>query len=542
MSGRPLRVADLFCGAGGTSTGLARAAEASGRSVELLAVNHWEIAVATHAANHPRAKHVHAPLEGIDPKSAVGSRKLDVLVASPECTHHSSARGGRPINDQSRASAWHVLSWAQAVEPEWIIVENVPEFRTWGPIGRNGRPMKSRRGETFAAWVLALESLGYKVAHRVLNAADYGDPTTRRRLFVIARRGRGSPGWPAATHRDPRLSADLFSSGVAPWRTAREAVIDWNLRGSSIFGRKRPLAEATLRRIAEGIRRFAGAHAEDFLVLLRGTGSTRTCDAPLPALTAGGTHVGLASYLVPFYGERPGQPPRTHDVAAPLPTVTCDPRFGIANLVRYNGTGGPVSVEEPLPAATTRDRFGLAQPFIAQVNHGDNPTGGPRGNASRVRSADEPLPTVTASSRGLAVVEPFMLGQQSGGAPRPVSAPVPTLATDGAVSLVAPFVLAPLGIGRGNAPRSVEQPAPTVLASRGGGHLVEPLADGGRVLDIMFRMLQPHELAAAMGFPADYQFKGNRGDVVRQIGNAVPVGVATALCAAALEQIERRCA
>lgn len=497
MAPRPLRVADLFCGAGGTSTGLARAAEQSGRAVELLAVNHWEIAVATHAANHPGARHVNAPLEGIDPRRAIGSRKLDVLVASPECTHHSSARGGRPMNDQSRASAWHVLTWAQAVEPEWIIVENVGEFQTWGPIGRNGRPLSSRKGETFRAWIAAIESLGYSVAWRVLNAADYGDPTTRRRLFVVARRGRKRPEWPSQTHRDPRLQSDLFDGALPPWRTAREAVIDWSLRGSSIFGRKRPLAEATLRRIAEGVRRFAGAHAEDFLVLLRGTGSARTVDAPAPSLTAGGTHLGLASYLTPFYGERPGQAPRTHAVDAPVPTIPTDPKFGLAHLVQYNGSGGPRAVDGPLPTATTKDRFGL--------------------------------------------VEPFLLGQQSGGAPRPVGAPVPTLATDGAISLVAPFVLAPLGIGRGNAPRSVESPAPTILASRGGGHLVAPVM-GGRALDILFRMLQPHELAAAMGFPADYKFTGNRGDVVRQIGNAVPVGVATALCAAALEQIERRSA
>lgn len=420
-----IRVADLFCGAGGTSTGLARAAELTGRKVELLAVNHWEVAVATHAANHSWARHVNAPLDGIDPRSAIGAKKLHVLVASPECVHHSSARGGRPINDQSRASAWHVLSWAQAVEPEVILVENVPEFRTWGPIGRDGRPLKSRKGETFNAWVSAIESLGYSVAWRILNAADYGDPTTRRRLFVIARRGRRAPAWPAPSHRNPKLGADMFSGEVAPWRTAREAVIDWSLRGSSIFGRKRPLAEATLRRIAEGIRRFGGSQADQFL-----------------------------DFLVPFYGERKGQAPRTHSVDEPVPTIPTDPKFGLAHLIQYHGTSAPQSVDAPLPTATTRDRFGL--------------------------------------------VEPFMLSQQSGGAPRPVSAPVPTLATDGAVSLVEP-----------------------------------------RGLDVLFRMLQPHELAAAMSFPPDYKFTGTRGDVVKQIGNAVPVGVATALCRSALDSITR---
>lgn len=502
MSRRTLRVADLFCGAGGTSTGLARAAEQAGHDVELLAVNHWEVAVATHAVNHPWARHVNAPLDGIDPRKATGARKLDVLVASPECTHHSTARGGRPVNDQSRASAWHVLTWAQALEPEWIVVENVPEFESWGPIGRNGRPMKSRSGETFEAWAAALRSLGYSVAWRVLNAADFGDPTTRRRLFVLARRGRRAPSWPAQTHRSPREAAGMFDSGTAPWRTARDSVIDWSLRGTSIFGRKRPLAEATLRRIAEGIRRFAGPHAADFLVLLRGTGTARSVDAPVPAITAGGTHLGLASYLVPGYGERDGQAPRTHSVEAPVPTIPATPKFGLAHLVEYYGTGGAAPVDEPLGTATTRDRFALVEPFLAHVNHGDNPAGGPRGNACRVRSIGEPLPTVTASSRGLALVEPFMLGQHSGGAPREVGAPVPTLTTDGAVSLVAP-------------------------------------TREGRALDVLFRMLQPHELARAMGFPADYQFKGNRGDVVRQIGNAVPVGVATALCRAAIEALPR---
>lgn len=450
MARPSLRVADLFCGGGGTSTGLALAAQAADRKFELVAINHWEVAVATHAANHPRARHINAPLDGLDPREAIGSRKLDVLVASPECTHHSTARGGRPVNDQSRASAWHVLSWAQAVEPEWIIVENVPEFAGWGPLGRDGRPMKSRKGETFRAWVAAIESLGYRVAARILNAADYGDPTTRRRLFVVARRGRRAPIWPAVTHRDPKRCAGLFEDGLAPWRTARDAVIDWDLRGSSIFNRKKPLADATLRRIAEGLRRFGGTHAEDFLVLLRGTGTARSLDLPTPSLTAGGGHLALAS------------------------------------IVQYHGTSGARPIDEPLPTATARDRFGLVEPFIVTPG-GANLRGG--------RRCSEPLPTVMGSDR-FALVEPFMLGQHSGGAPRPVSSPVPTLATDCAVSIV------------------------------------EPVAR-----DIFFRMLQPNELARAMGFPTSYQFKGNRGDVVRQIGNAVPVGVATALCRTAIDTL-----
>lgn len=481
----PIRAVDLFAGAGGTSTGLALAAAALGRPVELTAVNHWDIAVETHAANHPWANHYCAQIDSLDPRKIVRSR-VDLLVASPECTHHSNARGGRPMSDQSRATAWCVVRWADALQPRAILVENVQEFRTWGPLTTRGRPMRSRAGETYEAWLQALRSLGYRVAARVLCAADFGDPTTRRRLFVIAWRGRGDAPWALASHARGG-GRDLFGE-LAPWRPARE-VIDWTLPGASIFERKRPLAANTLARIAEGLRCFGGDAAE---------------------------------------------------------------------------------------------------PFLAILTHG-----------ARVRSVDDPFPTVTGANRGeLALVEPFVLQQQSGGVARPVSAPMPTLAAKGAVSLVEPFLvprygeratqtprthsvsdpmptvpatcqhglvepflLAPLGIGRGNAHRSCDLPLGTVLATRGGGHIVQPFmvryhGTGGAEsierpvptitardrfglvepvrLDIRFRMLAPHELAAAQGFPRDYQFRGNRTQVVRQVGNAVPVNTASALCGAIL--------
>jgi DNA (cytosine-5)-methyltransferase 1 len=210
---KTIKAADLFCGAGGSSTGLKRVADALGVALDLTAVNHWPIAVETHAANHPGARHVCKSIDDIDPRKVTGG-SLDLLWASPECTHHSTARGGKPINDQSRSTAWCVTRWAEALRPKFIIVENVPEFQTWGPIGSTNRPLQSRKGETFAAWVGTLTSLGYTVEARVLNSADYGAATTRRRLFVVARfdggaRGRGSIAWPA-THpwtREPRSPA-----------------------------------------------------------------------------------------------------------------------------------------------------------------------------------------------------------------------------------------------------------------------------------------------------------------------------------------------
>ena len=291
---RSLKAVDLFCGAGGTSTGLIRACEALGYGVDLLAVNHWSVAIDTHARNHPGVRHVCANVDAVDPRRAVPGGRLDLLVASPECTHHSNARGGRPVSDQQRASAWHVLRWAEALHVDHVLIENVPEFQTWGPIGANGRPLKSKRGETYRAFLGALGSLGYRVEARVLNAADYGDPTTRRRLFIMARRGNRRPVWPAPTHS--RDGKDLF--GMQPrWRPARD-IIDWSIAGRSIFQRKKALAAATLRRIEAGLRRFGGPALEPFLVVLRNHSVGRSLDDPAPTVTTSGAHLALCQPFV----------------------------------------------------------------------------------------------------------------------------------------------------------------------------------------------------------------------------------------------------
>lgn len=407
-----IRAADLFCGAGGSSTGLRRVADALGARLDLTAVNHWPTAVETHAANHPEARHVCENLDGIDARKVTGG-KLDLLWASPECTHHSTARGGKPVHDQSRSTAWHVLRWAEALRPRWVIVENVPEFQTWGPLGANDRPLASRKGQIFASWVQGLRSIGYHVEYRVLNAADYAAATSRRRLFVVARldggRARGPIAWPVPTHAAAG-SSSLFDD-VQPWRGARE-VIDWRLQGTSIFGRKKPLAENTLRRIAAGARKFWGVD-----------------------LT----------------------------------------------------------------------------PFLVAMEHG-----------GRVLDLDKPLPTITTAKGGaFGVVEPFLLGQQSGAEGRAVSDPAPTVATKGAISLIEPFLVAFYGSGANV--ETIRQPLRTVTTKDRFG-LVQPAH-----LDITFRMLRPHELAAAMGFPSDYQFAGTRTDQVKQIGNAVEVNQAAAL-------------
>lgn len=430
--------ADLFCGAGGSSTGLVRAANKLLLKIDLLAVNHWPVAVETHTRNHPWARHLCADLSQVDPNKAVPSGRLDLLIASPECTHHSVARGGKPCSDQSRASAWHVLHWAERLSVREILIENVREFQGWGPLLDNGRPDKKRKGETFNAFANALRSLGYTVESRVLNAADFGDATCRKRLFIRASRS-GSIRWPRPTH-------------AGRWRPARD-VIDWDMPGQSIFNRKRPLAKRTLDRIEAGLRKFGG---EPFIAVMRGThpsqaGSwSKSIEEPLPVITRGGIHAAFC------------------------------------------------------------------EPFVVQVAHAGS-------DDTRVRSTGEPLPTIPAGHRGeLALCEPFVIGQQSGSVTRGASDPLPTISTKGAIALCQPFLTKYYGTARNAKP--VSEPMDTITA-KDRFALVEPHG-----LDIRFRMLQPHELAAAMGFEG-YEFAGNKTQQVKQIGNAVAVRTAEALCA-----------
>lgn len=441
-------VADLFCGSGGESAGIIESVQRAGREIDLLAVNHWELAIETHSRNYPNARHYCEPVQNVDPARAVPRGRLNLLWASPECTHHSNARGGRPRTDQKRASAWLILKWLQELYVEHVIIENVPEFVQWGPLDARGRLLKNRRGETFQAWINAIRSLGYRVDWRILNAADYGTPTTRRRLFIQARRKNGRIRWPEPTHTRRPQTDGLFGDNRKPWVPARD-VIDWSIPGQSIHHRQKPLAEATLSRIEAGIRRYWGEWAEPFLVVLRGTGSVRDVHQPCPALTAGGQHLGLVRPFI-TQSEQNG---RVHSIDRPLPTVTCSSRG-----------------------------YGLIEPFILATGHNSTPE-------SRIRGISQPLSTVVTKAEHC-MVSPFLVQYYGNGGARSIDVPLDTVTTKDRFGLV-----------EGNT----------------------------YTLDIRFRMLLPHELAAAQGFPVDYSFAGNRSDQVRQIGNAVCAPVARAL-------------
>ena len=438
-------IADLFCGAGGTSTGILSACADLGHRADLLAVNHWTTAIRTHSLNHPGVRHLCESLDNIRPVEAVPGGRLNLLAASPECTHHSVAAGGRPKNDQSRATAWHVCRWAADLSVENIMIENVREFQNWGPLGVTGKPLKRRKGETFQAFIQALRSMGFNVEYRVVNAADFGDPTSRRRLIIMGRRGKPIV-WPEASH----------GTAAQPWRTARE-IIDWERKGQSIFRRKKPLSANTLRRIAAGLRKFGGQNAEPFLVMLYGTNDVRTVDLPTPTVTSGGQHIALAE---PFI---------TH--------------------ITHHGERASHSIDKPVPTITTahRGELALVEPFITSYHAGET-----KNNDNRNVAVSDPLPTQDTSNR-FALVEPFICKYYGTGGARSLQEPLDTVTTKDRFLLVEP-----------KTGRAVAE------------------------LDILFRMLQPEELAAAMSFPKDYQFTGNRGDQVKQIGNAVPVQLARA--------------
>lgn len=554
---RKILVADLLCGAGGSSTGCQRALDALGLPMELVCVNHWPVAIETHQKNHPDARHYVQDISTVRPHILVPEGYLDLLMASPTCTHHSVARGGKPTSDQQRSDPWHIISWLTELRVKRIIIENVWEFVGWGPVNaQTGKPIKSRKGEYFQAWIDTIRRLGFEPEWRKLNAADYGDATTRQRFILMARSDSKTVHWPMPTHaRKPAEGLALFP-GVQPWRPARE-IIDWDLKGRSIFTRKKPLAAKTLARIYAGAIKFRWP--EPFLVILRNHMTAQGLDGPLPTVAANGNHIGLAEPVI-MNGRKGNQaqgvsqaPVPTLDtkggvwlaepfvmsqlscgaprlVDQPMPTITTggagagakqgcarpilvEPVQAQPMITPYYGTGSGEtgkSVEEPLDTLTSRMRFGMVVP----VTHTEG--------RNQAKDTDEPLPTMTTAKGGeFALVMPVT---HDGGHDRvqdPGQDPLHTITGANRGELA--FVTAQFGERNGQAPRihDLEEPAPTGI-TLGHGGLIEGVAG----YDILFRMLEPHELAAAMGFTteeASYEFAGTKTEQVKQIGNAVSV-------------------
>nr|WP_172688877.1 DNA cytosine methyltransferase [Bacillus subtilis]APB62327.1 DNA methyltransferase [Bacillus subtilis] len=340
-------IVDNFAGGGGASTGIELA---TGLSVD-IAINHDPEAIAMHQVNHPDTEHYCESVWDVDPREVSKGRPIGLAWFSPDCKHFSKAKGGKPVEKSIRGLAWVAVRWAATVAPRVIILENVEEFQTWGPLTTDGRPDPNKKGNTFRSFIKALNSHGYKVEWKELRACDYGAPTIRKRLFLIARRDGRPIIWPEPTHGDPK-SIEVKAGKLKSWRSAAE-VMDWSIDTPSIFNRKRPLAENTIRRIIRGIQRFVINSTDPFvietfashrdnnerriatshLIKLRGTcRDGQTVTKPLPTITAGGLHVGeVRAFLTKYYGSDTGQ-----TLNDPLHTITTKDRFGLVTIKGKN--------------------------------------------------------------------------------------------------------------------------------------------------------------------------------------------------------------
>ncbi|HGW3965110.1 MULTISPECIES: DNA cytosine methyltransferase [Citrobacter] len=644
-------IVDNFAGGGGASTGIEMAI---GRSVD-IAINHDENAVAMHTTNHPDTLHYCESVYEVRPKVATAGRPVALAWFSPDCRHFSKAKGAKPVEKAIRGLAWVVLRWGLDVEPRVMKLENVEEFKTWGPLlAGEMRPDPARAGETFEAFIgmlttgipanhpalaecceflnISLDSedaarlvkgLGYVVEYRELRACDYGAPTIRKRFFMVMRRDGKPIVWPEPTHGDPKSPA-VKAGRLVPWRTAAEC-IDWSIPAPSIFGRKKPLAENTLKRIARGIQRFVIESASPFIVKCNHTSTKTSYDCfrgqalgePLQTITKTHGYALAVPHLTKFRTGATGQP-----VTEPVPTITAGTSkrpggnghaLGIveAAIAPFVGRqfGASVGHRADEPSATITAGGGgksqLVTPTLIQMGYGERP-----GQEPRVLRLDNPLGTVTAGGNKFATVSAFLAkhygGNYSGpgiGLDEPVHSvttvdhhavvdahlmvnntghpggtldnPAHTITTGNHHAAISSHLVKLRGTCRDGQPTS--EPMPTVTA--GGLHVGEVkttlaadeydehraqqtlaflrkycgedcdglvTVDGitYRIVDIGMRMLQPHELYRAQGFPEwyiiDQDYRGKKYAKDKQVarcGNAVPPPFAEALVRANLPEL-----
>lgn len=532
-------IVDNFAGGGGASTGMGWAI---GRSID-IAINHDPDAIAMHSVNHPNTLHYCESVFDIDPVQATAGKPVDLAWFSPDCKHFSKAKGTKPVNKEIRGLAWVTIRWAMKVRPRVIMLENVEEFKTWGPLIQCPvtdamHPCPERKGETFNAFVSMLSTgidadhptltecietlglldsaklikgLGYNVEFRELRACDYGAPTIRKRLFMIARCDGQPIVWPQPTHGAPDSEA-VKSGKLLPWRTAAEC-IDWSLPCKSIFGRKKPLAENTLRRIAKGIQRFVIDAKEPFIVGAGGpvySGKPRGVDNPLHTLVQESHSALVVPTLAPFITEHANASnQRNMPVDEPLRTICAQVKGGhfavvqpvltAANICKHYGgnyTGPGDDLNNPLPTVTTVDHNALITSHMIKLR-GTN-IGFPM---------DEPAHTITAGGLHLGEVRAFFIkyygNEQDGVA---CNEPLHTITTNDRFGLV---------------------------MIKG-----EPY----QIIDIGMRMLEPHELFACQGFTPDYIInnyngKSTKKQQVARVGNSVPPQFAEALTRANLPEL-----
>lgn len=470
-------IVDLFAGGGGTSTGIEMALGFGPH----YACNHDPVALAMHAANHPNTIHLSKDVWKLDPLKEVRPGPIGLLWMSPDCRHFSKAKGGAPATASVRDLAWVGVRWAKARKPRIIMLENVEEFVTWGPLLKDGRPNPKRKGETFRKFVRKLEALGYVVEWGEGRACDDGAPTIRNRLCLIARCDGEPIVWPKPTHAAPD-GLDVAAKIAKPWRTAAD-IIDWSLPCPSIFMTKeeadeyyrltgirvnRPLAENTMARIAKGVMRYVINNARPFIVPVTHQGDQRvhSIDEPIRTITTAkrGELALVSPTLISMgYGERPGQSPRVHDLHKPLTTVVAGGNkhaLVAAFLAQHNGGMVGHKADRPLSTLTGR---GTQQQLVAAslINL--------KGSDRRMSPVDEPCPTICAGGQHVAAVEAFLVKYFGTAVGQAVDDPLHTETT---------------------------KPRFGLVMVHGEPH---------QIVDIGMRMLTPRERFSAQGFPPSYK-------------------------------------
>lgn len=526
---------DGFCGGGGWSTGFEIAI---GAPVD-IGINHDAAAIALHKANHPFTKHYNENIWEVNPQEACAGRPVGWAHFSPDCKHFSRAKGAKPVEKKIRGLAWVIVKWAGTVKPRIISMENVPEFMTWGPLiavrGPHGgvmrkdgteagkheytqykdqqlAPDKRRQGETFKQFVKELEAMGYICEFKMLRACDYGAPTTRTRMFGIFRRDGKPIIWPSPTHGEPN-SLEVKSGKLKPWVPAAK-IIDWENECPSIFERKKPLAENTLRRIARGIQKFVIENPDPFIVqvsqmadkkiapLIASVGQTGAGDGrcsnikePVRTIVSKAEHCLVTPIITKFQQNSIGQIP-----TAPLDTVMAGAtRFGVVapTLIQYHteqtsGEHRGQDLENPLQTVDASNRYGLAAATLVQFN-----------NHCDGLDITHPLPAITAHGLHFAEVRAFLIKFYGSGTGQKITEPLDTITTKDRFGIV------------------------TIKG------------ENYQIVDIGLRMLSPRELYRAQGFPDDYEIEKDcygraypKKEQVARCGNAVPPPFATALARA----------
>jgi len=510
-------IVDLFAGGGGASLGMQ---QALGIPVD-IAINHDPSAIAMHRENHPGTRHYTADVFHVSPVAAVAGGRVGLLWASPDCTHFSRAKGGKPVKKEIRSLAWVVIRWAAQVRPRVIILENVPEFRSWGPLDEKNRPVWPKAGMTFNLWSNRLRGLGYEVEFRDLVAADYGAPTIRKRLFMIARCDGEPIVWPEPTHGKPGNS-----EGLPGYRAAAEC-IDWTLPCPSIFERKRPLVENTMRRIARGIRRYVIDAAEPFIVRtghysnITGKGDTfrgQSLFKPVATVCATNDKALVLPCLAKYHGAK-GNEARGQRCDEPLKTADTQNRFALVSafLGKYYGGAVGSSPSDPVGTVTAIDHNAIVAAHLTKFY-----------GRSVGSDAGEPASSVSAKNHD-AIVATHLTKFYGTNIGSDMRDPVPAVtATGWHIGEVRAFLLKYYGTATG---QGLAGPMHTLTAKHRLG-LVTVAGREYQIADIGLRMLQPRELARAQGFPDSYILTGTKTNQVAKIGNSVCPPIAKELVAA----------